>query len=231
MDFLGTLLCSVGVVVFSLLDWIRIPFIGDYNLFSMWGTLDNLNWLFSDSLEYTTLRTLVIMLSIALLLSFTLLVISLARYQSEKRAVLTYLGFGLSSFVSLIFILLVIRSSSNLSNSGLTLFPVLTLISAVIAMILFYLNNKGRVLDSLNKSRWQGTSCEFEFLSDGTVVLTTSKSPVFGSWEAEGSTLTMQNINEFSGIWSYQVLENMLTLSRNGNQMMLKRLPTSIWLS
>ena len=141
--FWMTLGCAAGVLIFSLFDWFSLAARGyklvSFNLFSVLGKLDDsgANYLFRYSSEYDAMKGYLTALLFALLISFLLLAISLVKYQSEKRVKFAYWGFGIAAFVSVIFMLFIIFLNEGIEDSGLTIFPFLTLATSVIAMIFF----------------------------------------------------------------------------------------------
>ena len=138
MIFIGV----IGAICFSLLDWINIPlgygYAVNFNLFSLWGKLEDsgLNLLFGGLQEFENAKTFLLILAIALVMSFVLQIISLVRHQSKESATLSYLGFGLSALVPLIFIVVVMNITKEIDGTGLTIFPFLTIACALAAMIL-----------------------------------------------------------------------------------------------
>ena len=136
MTFIG----AVGVLVFSLFEWVDFGHGVSFNLFNLWGKLEDsgLNWLLGGSSDFQNAKTFMVILSVAFIASFILLVISLIKYQSKERAMIAYLGFGLASLVPAIFMIsIILVINEGIAESGLTIFPFLTFIVAVIALIFF----------------------------------------------------------------------------------------------
>jgi hypothetical protein len=139
-----TPVCAVFVCIFSLLDWLRIPLAGGFNLFGMWAALNDFRRLLGFSREFEQLRTTVILLSILLIFSFVLMIISFIKHKSPARTMLAFCGFGLAALVALIFTISTATITGAISGIG-TGFPVLTLITAIITMIFFIRNPAGTV--------------------------------------------------------------------------------------
>ena len=143
----GVLTGTVGVVLFSLFNWIQIPMLGGTTLFGVRRILNSLlnsrdfRMFVEDVPEIATARGLIVILIIALLLSFVLLITSLVKPQLKAKSVLAYSGFGLSAIVAAVFIIVAmiaqaeLRAEIGMSVSILTAFPFLTLAVAVLSMI------------------------------------------------------------------------------------------------
>ena len=133
--FYMTLAGVVSVLIFSLANWISIPLIGGFNLFSMWSALDDIRWLLGSSEDFETLRVVIIIFSVLLALSFVFLIVSLINYQTKSRSKLAYCGFGLSSFVSLMFIVSIMIGNEGMDGSGMTIFPFFVFVTAIASMV------------------------------------------------------------------------------------------------
>jgi CDP-diglyceride synthetase len=133
MTFIG----AVGVLIFSLLDWIDMGYGISFNLFNLWGKLKDsgLNWLLGGSQEFQSAKTFMIVLSIVLIAAFVLLAVSLAKHQSKERATLAYWGFGLTALVPAAFMISILAVTEGDGIEALTIFPLLTLVVAVIGLI------------------------------------------------------------------------------------------------
>ena len=145
-DFLsgsgGMFIGAIGVIIFSLLNWVDISFWGfsiKFSLFSLSKELDNsfFREVFKNYYEITLIRIVVVILVISLVLSFALLIISLVKPQSQNKSVLAYCGFGICAIVTVIFIVAMIFVSNEIEHWIMTVFPFLTLGTAIISMIFF----------------------------------------------------------------------------------------------
>ena len=145
-DFLsgpgGMLIGTIGIILFSLLSWVNISVLGyrlKFNLFSLANELNSgfFRELLSGSEEIMLVRIVVIVLLIALVLSFAFLIIALLKPQLKSRQALAYSGFGLCAIVTGIFILAMIYISLELEHWIMTAFPFLTLGAAIVSMIFF----------------------------------------------------------------------------------------------
>ena len=137
----GVLAGTVGVIFFSLFNWIKISLGWGYSikstLFNIAGQLNhsNLRQLLGGSAEFTFIRIVSVILVIAMLLSFALLITSLFIKSEKAKPALAYSGFGLCAIVSAIFIVAMIFVSIKVEQLILTVFPFLTLAVAIVAMI------------------------------------------------------------------------------------------------
>jgi len=145
-DFLsgsgGMLLGTIGVILFSLLDWVDLSVFGYSLKFNMFSLANKLNSSFfreilNGSKEATLLRIFVVFLMIALLLSFTLLITTLLKPKLKNKQALAYCGFGLCAIVTAIFVLAMIYISLDIEHWVMTIFPFMTLGSAIVSMIFF----------------------------------------------------------------------------------------------
>ena len=134
----GILIGIFCVILFSLLDWVNIYSL-KFNLFGLSNELNSsfFREFFSGSDEIMLLRIAVVILMIALVLSFALLIISLLKPQLKSKQALAYCGFGLSAIVAAIFIIAVIYIYMDIDYWIMTVFPFLTLGSAIVSMIFF----------------------------------------------------------------------------------------------
>ena len=146
---IGVLAGTVGVILFSRFNWIKIAIGGDYRafsgVFSLKATLFNiasklnnsdLRYFLGGSAEFTLIRIVSVILVIAMILSFVLLIASLVmKSQSKLKPTLAYSGFGLCAIVTAIFIIAMIFVSIKVEQLILTVFPFLTLVVAIAAMI------------------------------------------------------------------------------------------------
>ena len=137
----GVLAGAIGVVLFSMLNWIKISVFGfniQSTLFGIVGKLNHreLRYYLDASEAFTIIRIVSVLLIIAMLLSYALLAISLfMKPQSQMKPTLAYSGFGLSAIVASIFILAMMYISAELDYWVLTPFPFLTLAVAIASMI------------------------------------------------------------------------------------------------
>jgi len=138
----GVLAGTIGVILFSMLNWIKISIWGDYSvkatLFNIASKLNNseLRYFFDNSDEFTLIRIVSVILVIAMVLSIVLLIASLAmKSQSIAKPTFAYSGFGLCAIVAAIFIIAMIYVSVEAEQWILTAFPFLTLAVAIVAMI------------------------------------------------------------------------------------------------
>ena len=138
----GVLAGTVGVILFSLFNWIKISVWGELNikatLFSIASELNNneLRYLLDGSDDFTLIRIVSVILVIAMVLSFVLLITSLLmKPQSIAKPTLAYSGFGLCAIVAAIFIVAMIYVSNKIDMWILTVFPFLTLAVAIVAMV------------------------------------------------------------------------------------------------
>ena len=145
-DFLsgssGILIGTIGIILFSLLDWVNLSILGyglKFNLFSLAGKLNSsfFREFLSGSEEVMLLRIVVVILMIALVISFALLTVSLLKPQLKSKQALAYCGFGLCAIVTAIFILAMIYVSLYIEHWILTVFSFLTLGTAIASMIFF----------------------------------------------------------------------------------------------
>jgi len=131
-EFWMTLAGTIGIAIFSLLDWIII----DQSRFSLFGLLfrsGNTEWLMASFREVTPVRTYIIALSILLILSFVILLTALIRCKAKERKVLAVSGLGLAVFVSAGFYVIVVANYATIPRTELTVFPLLVFICASIA--------------------------------------------------------------------------------------------------
>jgi len=136
-EFWITCIGAVGILVFSLFEWINIGYNINFNLFSLWSMLNNsmLVMLLGSSLQFQVARTLLIILSIMLIISFILLIISIINHRSKEHTKFACWGFRLSAIVTAIFILSILFVTDGGSFEILTIFPFLCLLIAIIGMI------------------------------------------------------------------------------------------------
>ena len=145
---IGVLVGTIGVILFSLFDWVRISALGfgtGANLFGIAGKINNLaRTLRLDSEIVTTIRVFAVILVIALIASFVMLIASLLMkpHQSGSKSRLAFDGFAVCAAVTAIFIVTMGIATMEVPLSGLTVFPFLTLAIAILAMIFIYPNIK-----------------------------------------------------------------------------------------
>ena len=132
MEFRITLAGAICVVIVTLLDWMKVGGVG-YNLFGLWRMSFDSHWLETNFWEITPIRTYLTVLSVLLILSYIIILASLIRSKSKKRAVLTYTGFGLAVFVAAAFNIIIVLDYIKLAGMELTLFSLLTFVIAVFA--------------------------------------------------------------------------------------------------
>jgi len=152
-EFWITLAGTVGVFVTSFLfGWINIIF-GEFKVplywFDYWGdsarmwinfvdnhnTLGNIGqaWIFADYQWFITARIFMSILSVLLVAAIAVLIISLIKQKSISHK-FTMLGFGLTALVSVIFMISMLSVNKGLGGSGLTWFPLITLLIAVVVI-------------------------------------------------------------------------------------------------
>lgn len=137
----GVLAGTVGVIFFSLFNWIKISLGWGYSikstLFNIASKLNHsdIRYLLGGSAEFTLIRIISVILVIVLVLSFILLITSLFIKSKKTKPTLAYSGFGLCAIVTAIFIIAMIFVSIKVEQLILTVFPFLTLAVAIAAMI------------------------------------------------------------------------------------------------
>ena len=138
----GVLAGTVGVILLTLFNWIKITIGWGYSikgsLFSIVSKLNHrdLRSLLDSSAEFTLIRIVSVLLILAMLLSFTMLIISLfMKPQIKAKPTLAYSGFGLCAIVTAIFIVAMMYISIRVEQWILTVFPFLTLAVAIVTMI------------------------------------------------------------------------------------------------
>lgn len=148
--FLRTFIGAIGILIFSLFDWLSVDLFfteAGGNLFGLSSYLIKLDRLAGSSQEFKIIEVVIISLAILLLLSFALLLISLIKHKSKQQVVFAQYGFGLSGIVSFVFILIIMYFNFQKATlfsgltvfqmatslfSGLTVFPFLTFAVAII---------------------------------------------------------------------------------------------------
>jgi hypothetical protein len=140
-EFLMTLIGAVGVLIFSLRDWIDAEDeeIG-LNLFKIWKEFEDsgMNRMLADVREFQMAKAVLAILLIMLIASFVLLAASLVRHRSKGRVTLAYWGFTLAAIVSGAVIIGILAIWQKFGEDGreiLTVFPLLTCVTAVIGII------------------------------------------------------------------------------------------------
>ena len=133
---------TIGIILFSLLDWVNLSIFGyglKFNLFSLASKLNSsfFREFLRGSEEVMLLRIVVVILLLALILSFALLIITLLKPQLKSRHTLAYCGFGLCAIVTGIFILAMIYVSARIEHWIMTIFPFLTLGVSIASMVFF----------------------------------------------------------------------------------------------
>jgi|GEM_PF-13525 len=131
VKFCLTLVGLVVIAVISILTWVRVYEVLNVNLFNFWMNFEYNRWLLSDHFAIPVIAAILIVISILLMASFVLLIIALICNKSKKGTVLIYVGFGLAALVSAIFIL----SIAGIDRMQITVYPVLSLVIAVLAMM------------------------------------------------------------------------------------------------
>lgn len=138
-QFWITLIGSVGIVLFSLMNWFRLGWefmdfgaVRGFSLFSFLGQLNEIRWLFDSELDGLIFG--VVSLLMLLLTSFLFFVISLIKHKEESE--FAFGGFLLAGIVSLAVILVNFLAPGYYNTLfNLTAFPYLTLVIAVAASI------------------------------------------------------------------------------------------------
>ena len=137
----GVLAGTLGIILFSLFNWVKIKVGWGYNIKStIFGIVSKLNhsdlrYFLDGSAEFTLIRVFSVILMIALIFSFALLITSLLmKPQLKVKPTLAYSGFGLNAIVSVIFIIAMIFVSIKVEQWIITVFPFLTLAVSIAVM-------------------------------------------------------------------------------------------------
>jgi hypothetical protein len=114
------------------------------------ASINKLQWSFENFFDLTLILPIFEILGVVLLVSLGLLIASLLLTpQSKRNTTLAHSGFGLVAIVAMLFIIAVmmivkpaIENELEFSQRLLTVFPSLTLLVAVLAMILLFMQPK-----------------------------------------------------------------------------------------
>ena len=138
---IGMLAGTIGVILFSLFDWVRISDFG----FSVGASPFGIVRVLVDLQRYLPIAEMNLLAIPAILLglSFVLLITSLFMkpHLIKVKSILAYVGFGLCAIVAIVIIIAMmiiqaeIQADIGVNVSLLTVFPFLTLAVAILAMI------------------------------------------------------------------------------------------------
>ena len=140
--FWTTLLGTVFIAVFSMLNWVRTPLdafshIG-FNLYNFMGNLrvrSVFYHVFGGAQAVNTMRTFSSIFMVIFTIALLLLIASLVFYRSRRRKLLSYAGFALAALIPLIFVVTFIVVSGGME--GLTLFPLFAIFAAIVSLGFF----------------------------------------------------------------------------------------------
>ena len=152
----------IGIVVFSIFDWISFSFGGfsaGFNLLNAWFKSgdDVFTVLLSNSRQFEDHFTTIAVLSIALVVSLIMMLVSLILNRSKIAGLLAPIGSGIAAVVAVMFIIMMADFNTGLSAEGFeesatTLFPLLTfVIAAVICLLVISYVVEGRTKKKINR--------------------------------------------------------------------------------
>jgi len=136
----GVLAGTIGVIFFSLFNWIKISLGGGFSfsikftLFNLASKLNDFRYLLGGSAEFTFIRIVSVLLVVAMVLSFGLLITSLFVKSKKSKPSLAYNGFLLCAIATSVFIFAMIFVSIKVEQLILTVFPFFTLAVAIVAI-------------------------------------------------------------------------------------------------
>ncbi|MCL2366497.1 MAG: TRAP transporter small permease [Oscillospiraceae bacterium] len=151
-EFWITLVGAIGIVVFAMLDWLVVDESG-FSLFALWFRAHDAYWLLDTFREASLIRLSLTMLSLLLILSLMFLLISLIRFKAKTHVKLACCGFGLSVFVSVMFVVVILIFYGRLDRLTLTSStPVLFAIASVaMSMLVRYPRSVGDVIKIITR--------------------------------------------------------------------------------
>jgi multiple sugar transport system permease protein len=143
--FWVTVIGAIAVVFFSIAAWVHYPYIaGNFSLPGSWASLGSIfSWLFQSDEMFTLVWTSVFifaLLAIILAASFIFLLLGMVRFNTKKQPFYASVGFGLAAFASFVYI--VVCFMGGLHETGMTVFPVLTLLAAGVSAIVIRQSEK-----------------------------------------------------------------------------------------
>jgi raffinose/stachyose/melibiose transport system permease protein len=149
------LLSAFTILLLSAFPWIRFShgrraFDETFSLYNVLDRLDGTHFNFAlwDAGMLDFLRTLFVILPVAMLLSVVILIFALIKHKKETRlmAIVSYAGMGLTLSVPIVFIVFVLilrQSSEALNSTGITAFPYIAAVIIVFTIVVYTMVLKG----------------------------------------------------------------------------------------
>ena len=143
-----TIVGTVSVITFSLLDWVSFSYLeysAGFNLLNPWFRASDsiFSILLSISQQFLDSRPIMLVLMVVLLVSFALMIISIIRFKSNIGPLFAYCGFGLSALVTAVFMISMASFNQGLIGEGfdkseMLAYPLIVFYLAFVSLVLVF---------------------------------------------------------------------------------------------
>jgi len=153
-----TIVGTVLVLVFSLLEWVNMGMGVRFNLYTL-QLVDirsrveaaQLDWVFGGMEGFTNFKSFMAVMLVIFIVSIILLVLSIVRHKSKVFMSLSYWGFGGVILVSIIFIFAILITVGDQGSLVLSAFPLCTFIAPILTMIFYPFETPAKLLNYVKR--------------------------------------------------------------------------------
>ena len=153
-----TIIGTVLVLIFSLLEWANMGMGVRFNLFTVQSSIiqsrvraSGLDVFFGDINGFINFKAFMAVLLFIFIIALILLVLSIVRYKSKKFLYLSYWGFGAIILVSFAFIFSILLTIGDQGTTVLSSFPLVTFVVPILAMFFFPFETLAKLLNYIKR--------------------------------------------------------------------------------
>ncbi|MDR2600708.1 MAG: ABC transporter permease subunit [Oscillospiraceae bacterium] len=156
-----TIVGTILVLIFSLLEWVNMGLGVRFNLFTLqFANIESkvvaaqLEWVFSEAGSIQGFRNFKLFMAILLIIfviAIILLALSVIKYQSKRFRSLSYWGFGAIILVAVTFIFAILITVGDAGTTVLSVFPLLTLFAPILTMFFFPFDSLARLMNYVKR--------------------------------------------------------------------------------
>ena len=153
-----TIVGTVLVLVFSLLEWANMGGGVRFNLFTLQlfdirSRLEaaQLEWVFGGIDGFISFKSFMLVLLLVFIAALILLVLSIVRHKSKRFMSLSYWGFGAVILVSLVFIFAILITVGDQGSKVLSFFPLGTFIIPILTMFFFPFESLAKLVNYIKR--------------------------------------------------------------------------------
>jgi len=154
----ATIVGTILILVFSLLDWVNMGGGVRFNLFTLQllnirsrVIASELEWVFGGLDGFTNFKLFMAVMLAVFVVALILLVLSIVRHKSKGFMSLSYWGFGAIILISITFIFAIMITVGDQGSLVLSNFPLFTLIAPILAMFFFPFETPAKFLNYIKR--------------------------------------------------------------------------------